>query len=301
MNNILVVGDIYSESEFKVETIPAPGEYSIADSVFTVTGSKTINTARIISKLGNSTNFFGKAGKDDLYFKVLADFKNFGIKIDHIIQNDVKTGQISITTDQADTNAASIFFGANATVSIEDIQSIKNDLNTFKLVYASTNLPLDCLYALINLCQANRTPLFLDFSNKQKEVSLKNLENVEYISPNREEAEMIFDERIRTVDDAFRILYLFRKFCKGTIILTLDIDGCAVIEKGAKDPMYFKTTPVQSVDSKGAGDIFKGVFVSEILKTQKLETSIQNAQLIATRSVSIKGVYNTLDVLDLSF
>lgn len=169
------------------------------------------------------------------------------------------------------------------------------------MVYAATHLPLDCLYKLADVTKNKNVPLFLDFPNQQKTVDLKRISDVDFISPNRQEAELIFDEQIKTVDDAFRILFLFRKFCKGTIILTLDIDGCAVFEKNAKDPIYFKTTPVQSADATGAGDIFKAVFVSEYLKTKSLESSIQHAQAVATRSVELNGVNNTLENLDLSF
>jgi len=302
MAEVLVVGDIYAENQFFVPLIPVENEFSVASEVTSTTGSKTINSARVMVRLNNNVDFFAKAGTDDNYLKVLSDFKKYGISIDQITQSEnMKTGQIAVTTDDLGRSSISIFFGANSTVSITEIEDLQVGIKKYQMVYAATHLPLDCLYKLVEITNKNNMPLFLDFPNQHKTVDLKKLVNVDFISPNREEAEMIFDEQIRTVEDAFRILYLFRKFCKGTIILTLDIDGCAVIEKGAKDPVYYKTTPIQSVDATGAGDIFKAVFVSEFLKSKNLETSIQKAQLIATRSVKIKGVNNTLESLDLSF
>jgi ribokinase len=302
MNKFLVVGDIYSEDQFFVQTIPVENEFSVAAQVTTLTGSKTINSARVMTRLNNAVDFYAKAGVDDRYLKVLADFKRYGINIDLINQTEnVKTGQIAVATDEMGKSAISIYFGANSTVTPEDIQTLEANLHNYNMVYGATHLPLNCLYKLIEICNRKRVPLFLDFPNPQKTVDLNKLANVDYISPNREEAELIFDENIRTVEDAFRVLTLFRKFCNGTIILTLDIDGCAIFEKNAKDPVYFKTTPIQSADSNGAGDIFKAVFMSEILKTKNIETSIQHGQEIATRSVALKGVDFTLENLDLTF
>lgn len=302
MNNILVVGDIYAENQFFVETIPVENEFSVANEVTSVTGSKTINSARILSRLKNKVDFFAKTGTDDSYLKVLADFKRYGISIDLIEQaNDYKTGHIAVTTDSVGRSSISIYFGANSSVNAADIENLEKDLKKYQMVYAATHLPLDCLYKLADITKKHNVPLFLDFPNQQKTVELAKLADVDFISPNRQEAELIFNEEIRSIDDAFRILSLFRKFCKGTIILTLDIEGCAVFEKGARDPLYIQTEPLQAVDATGAGDIFKAVFVSEFLNTKNLVVSIQHAQEIATRSVALKGVDNTIENLDLSF
>lgn len=301
MNKILIVGDIYLETQYFVEQIPVENEFSVAREVLTYTGSKSINSGRVMVRLNNKVDFFAKAGKDDNYLKVLSDFKKYGISIDHISQSDIKTGQICVTTDALGRSSISIFFGANSTVSVAEIEELSDFISQYDMVYAATHLPLDCLYKLAEVTKNKNVPLFLDFPNQQKTVDLKRIADVDFISPNRQEAELIFDEQIKTIDDAFRVLFLFRKFCKGTIILTLDIDGCAVFEKNAKDPIYFKTTPVQSADATGAGDIFKAIFVSEYLKTKTLEPSIQHAQAVATRSVELNGVNNTLENLDLSF
>lgn len=302
MANILVVGDIYYENQFFVPLIPVENEFSVATNVISLTGSKTINSARVMVKLSNNVDFFGKAGTDDYYLKVLSDFKRFGINLDKILQSESsRTGQIVYNTDDGGRSSVSIYFGANSTITVSDIEELEKTVNKYSMIYAATHLPLDCLYKLIEICENKRVPLFLDFPGQQKTVELKKLENVDFISPNREEAEMIFSEQIRTVEDAFRILYLFRKFCNGTIILTLDIDGCAVMERGSAEPMYLKTNPIQSADSTGAGDIFKAVFVSEYLKTNKIEQSLQNAQTIATKSVGYKGIDYTLENLDYSF
>ncbi len=301
MSNILVIGDIYIETQYFVEEIPSINEFSVAENVTTITGSKTINSARILTKLENNVDFLAKVGTDDAYLKVLSDFKHYKINIDLLSQTEQdKTGQLVVITDESGRSSISIYFGANRTISVSEIEGLANDLKKYQMIYAATHLPLDCLYKLAEIAKHQNVPLFLDFPNQQKSVELNKIADVDFISPNRQEAELIFNEEIRSIDDAFRILSLFRKFCKGTIILTLDIEGCAVFEKGARDPLYIQTEPVQAVDATGAGDIFKAVFVSEYLRTKDVVQSVQKAQQVATRSVSIKGVDNTIETLDLS-
>lgn len=294
MNKILVVGDIYIETELLVDKVPQVKEFAVAKGYLRTAASKSITTARVLAMYGDFVEFFGKAGQDDDFLKVISDFKNYRINFNKIIQsNKSPTGQINKVTDANNKSALSILFGANASINSIDIAESLTDINEYQMVYGSTHLALESLYKLIDMCKFNKVPLFLDFPNPQRGIDLKMLEHVDYVCPNREESEMLFNEKINTIDDAFRILFLFRKFCKGTLILTLDIDGCAVLPKGKDEPIYFKTNPVQSVDGVGAGDIFRGVFISKLLKTRNLESSIQAAQQVASASVKFYGLEET--------
>lgn len=299
MAKVLVLGDIYIETQFYVDQLPIENEFSVAQDVYTYTGSKTLNSARVLAQLGNYIDFFGKAGNDELYLKVISDLKRYKINLDFIKQQQTKTGQLTITTDSLGRDAISVYFGANSTINIDDIIELEEEVTNYQMVYASTNLPLNCMYKLVEICSNKKVSLFLDLSSQQRIIDLNKICNAEFISPNREEAEVLVNEKIKTVEDAFKVLFLLRKFCKGTIILTLDIDGCAIYQKGAKDPIYFKTTPVQSADSTGAGDIFKAVFISEFLKNKNIEQAIQEAQKVAAKSLQFNGINNTLENLNL--
>lgn len=302
MAKFLVVGDIYSEKQFFVNTIPIENEFSVAAEVITLTGSKTINTARVLSRLGNVVDFYAKTGNDSYLDTVLNDFKRYGINSDLVkAEANQKTGQLYVTTNSQGESAISIYFGANAFRSESEIASLGSILKNYALTYSSTNLNLSSLYKLVEISQLNKVPLFLDFPTQHKSVNLLKLKDVDFISPNRQEAEMIFDTKIRSIDEALNAIKMFRKFCKGTIILTLDSDGCALLKKGENEPIYFKTNKVNTIDTTGAGDIFKGIFVSEYIKHSNLELAIMNAQTIASRSVQIAGIDNTLNNLDLTF
>lgn len=301
MAKILVIGDIYTEIQYFVDTIPVPKKLAVALEITTITGSKMINASRIFSRLGNEIQFSGIIG-DDAFGKIAKDgLSDYGIQTNLIKTADnTKTGQITVTTYSQGESTITIYFGANQLVSVSDIEDLENDIEIVDCVYSSTNLPVDCLYKLVELCNKNSTLLFLDFPNRHTEVDLTKIATADFVAPNRQEAELISGKTIRTSQDAIEVIKEMRKKILGNIIITLDAEGCVVLEKDQQNPVHYLTQQVQVIDETGSGDIFRAVLVSEYIKSKNIDSSIKTALRIATESVQIKGVDNTLRMLKLN-
>ncbi|MBN1619071.1 bifunctional hydroxymethylpyrimidine kinase/phosphomethylpyrimidine kinase [Candidatus Dojkabacteria bacterium] len=299
MARILVTSDIYSESQYFVDEIPKANQFQISSDFKNMPGSKMLNAARVLHALGNNVEIRGLVGDDQEGALMLEKIKAWGFNIDNIQKKEgEKTGHIVVITDKSGNSSVTLYQGVNTQLTPDNIFPHKTDLHQYDFVYTGTHLPLGTLYEIVERCNLEKVKVFIDFPNKQKEVDLTRLENADYIVPNRQEAELMLGIRIHDIEDAKKALNLLRERIDGTIIITLDKEGCITFEKGKTDPKYYETTLVNGGDATGSGDIFRAKLVSELAKGIELDIAIKNSLKLATESVKIVGVDETLKSLD---
>lgn len=290
MSTILSVGDIYLESQFFVKNIPQENEFTFSEHATTIVGSKIINASRIMQKAGNQVTYCGKVGNDDQSQIALSILKAWGFKTAVQMSGELPIGKIVVVTPQSGKSAIILLKGANATLSMLDIGSVLTDNHAFQAVYTGTNLELSPLYSMVEKCKKLDLPIFLDIPNQQQELDLEKLSTVDFFMPNRQEAELVLGSTIDSLEAAKDVILQLRKVLTGNILITLDKDGCLLLERGKSQPIHFQTKQITSVDETGAGDIFRGVFVHALLSSKNIEHSVSVALEKATASVLERGV-----------
>lgn len=298
--SILVIGDVYSETQYFVEEIPSGNEFAISEDATSVFGSKTINASRTLARLGSNVDFFAHVGNDLEGVNSIKTFKDWEINSLTAQINNEKTGKIVVITDKSGKSGITLFRGANQTITPQIIAKYENKIAQYDAIYAATNLQLDSLYVLADLCHKINVPLFIDVPNQHNEIDLSRLSKVNFFAPNRQEAQLLTKTAISSIEDAKKVSLILRGKLTGVIIITLDKDGCIVLEENSSNPKHFKATTVDSVDETAAGDIFRAVFLHSFLKTKSIEQSITKALLVATESTKIKGVDKTLSTIKLN-
>lgn len=290
MKKILVFGDIYTEQQYFVDSIPLENQFCFSENVTTIIGSKVINAARVLQIQGNEISFVGKVGTDGASESAIQSLIKFGFTplIDKI--ENTNLGSIVVITSKSGNSSITLYKGANEFFTLDDIQHHAEKFGQYDGIYAATNLPLPVLYELVEISRAKKIPLFLDIPNQHKDVVLEKLKNVSFFMPNRQEAELMLTCKINSIDDAFLAAKKFREKITGTIIITLDKNGCVYLDSKEKTPIHISTTKVHSVDDTGAGDIFRAVFMHQWLETKNVDSSIKIALQKATESTKIKGV-----------
>lgn len=292
--SIIVVGDAYAETQYFVEEIPSQSEFAIASSATSVYGSKTINASRILARLKNKVSFVAHLGQDTDGENTIQALSGWGIlSLVKCVEGE-KTGKIVVITNKSGKSSITLFRGANQTLSQKAISNLEAEIIKHDAVYAATCLPLDSLYSLAEICRVNKIPLFVDVPNQHSSLDLSQLASVDFFAPNRQEAELLTKQKINTIDDAKVAALLLRKSLKGTIILTLDKDGCVLLKAGEDDPQHLAASLVESVDETAAGDIFRAVFFHYVLQLKSIDDAVRKALDIATESTKIKGVDKTL-------
>lgn len=295
MQKILVVGDIYSETQYFTDSIPLENEFAFAREVVSTVGSKSINVARTLAKLGDDVTYFGIIGEDVEGREAESQLRKHGIEPQLTKNHITLTGKIAVITPKSGKSSIVLSAGANELLTPEMVLELGPKLHDFDCVYTSTALPLESLYAFVDLCHKLKLPIFLDIPNQQSSLDLTRVANVNFFMPNRQEAALLVGNPINTLDDARTATVALRKPIQGTIIVTLDKDGCIVLESGKNEPQHFSTQSVNAVDETGAGDIFRGSFLSKWLETKNITTSIKYGLEKATSSVTIMGVNSSIE------
>jgi|GEM_PF-3189551 len=180
MSAILIIGEAYAETQYFVENIVTENQFALASDSISVYGSKTVNAARIFSRLGNEVNFYAHVGDDLDGNNVITSLKNWGITplINRIKTN--KTGKIVVITSDHAKSAITLFRGANSTVSKQHIAELETIVSKVNGVYSATNLPLESLYLLAAICHGLGKPLFLDVPNQHAQLDLKKFALVDF-------------------------------------------------------------------------------------------------------------------------
>ena len=293
MAKILLIGDICAESQYLVDRMPSENSLSIVEQVNYVTSSKIVNAGRVLAS-NNDVSIFGVVGNDDKRAKVLEDLKRYGIDTKLIYSTNAPTDEVLVITDKNGYSAVAIYLPASRNLDQSKIENFSG----YDYIYTATSLPLFQLYKIIERAHVGETKIFLDIPDQHEEFDLNMLKFVEFVVPNRQEAGLLLKREIINLTDGLQAAIDLKKYTNGHVIITLDKDGCIVFAKDWNKPQHFSIPLVKAVDSTGAGDIFRGVFLREYIKTHNIEISIKIALNISSESVKIKGVENSIQFID---
>lgn len=295
MTKILLAGEICAEKQYLMDSIPLAKEVGFVNSVNTLTSSKIINAGRVLAQ-ENSVSMFGVVGDDVDGQKAISDLEKYGINGKLVYTtSEASTAQVLVLTNKNGQSAIILHLNA---INYFDESKLTN-LSEYEYLYMATSMKLDQLYKMIERANQENIKVFLDFPNQQKEFDKEKLRTVDFVVPNRQEAELLLDLKITNVNEAFEAVKKLKGFTNGTSIITLDTDGCVVFAKDWTEPIHFPTEIVSAVDETGSGDIFRGVFLSELIKTNNVELSIQKALKLATESVKYQGVDKSIEQIKL--
>lgn len=291
MSKILLAGEIMAEKQYLLDKVPAVKEVGIVSEVNYLTSSKIINAGRILA-IGNEVSMFGVVGKDSDGESAIKDFEKYRIDPSLVYTtSEAPTGQVLVLTNSEGQSGFIVYFSANNYFEPVKLKS----LTGYDYIYMATSMKLPKLYELIERANKEGVKVFLDVPNQQKEFDKTKLKTVEFVVPNRQEAEKLLDVKIETVEDTLSAITKLKSYTDGNAIITLDKDGCAVFGRDWEKPKHFETVETKIIDETGSGDIFRGVLLREYIATQNLEQSIKKALQLATASIKFKGVNNSIE------
>ena len=291
MPKILSVGQIVIERQYLTDNIAKANEVAFVKKINTLASSKELNAARVMAK-NNDVYYVGSVGKDNDGESSIKYLSKYGINYDQVTSTSLGgTGQVVVITNSDGFSAITVFVGANDAIDVSKIL-----VEDYDFVYTSSANPLEKIYHLIDQCSKTNTPVLVDFPNKQKEFDKVKFKNICYLVPNRQEAGLIIDGKIITIRDALIAASELKELTLGTVIITLDKDDCVAFYKDWKEPKHFPTRKINVVDMTASGDIFRGAFVDQFLKTNDFVASIEKSLHIATESCIVSGVDNSISL-----
>ncbi len=275
-------GSINIDHVYRVATLPKPGETLIAKSVEDHLGGKGINQSIAISKAGGEVCHIGAVGEDGNW--ALAQIGKNGVGTGEIAMIDGKTGQAIINVDDSGENEIVVFSGANARLSLEQINTALAQAGPqdWVLLQNETNLALQ----IVSTAKARGCRLVYSAAPFVAETVLKLLDQTDLLVVNEGEAAALA-EMLDTSPDAIPVPEL---------IVTRGSNGASY--RGPHGEIEQSAFAVTAVDTTGAGDTFLGSFLALYAGGQCAANALEYAAAASALQVTRHGAANAIPVND---
>ena len=263
MNKVTIIGSINVDNILHIKKLPQPGETIAMTEFSKAAGGKGANQAIASVRGENETVFVGRVGDDDNGNFMLNQFKENGIKIEHIVTStNQQTGQAYILLQESGQNSIIIQHGANFDLNIEDVRAAKDDIASSDFVIAQFETPLEATIEAFKIAHEAGKVTILNPAPARQDIPEELLKLTDIITPNETEAQGITGIEVTDESSMKESAQYFHNLGVKGVIITLGSIGSYVSYEDISEVIpAFK---VKAVDTTAAGDTFLGALSSEL-------------------------------------
>ena len=284
---LVVLGSINADHILNLESFPTPGETVTGQHYQVAFGGKGANQAVAAGRSGADIAFIACTGDDDIGERVRRQLERDRIDVAPVrAVNAQSTGVALIFVNAEGENVIGIHAGANAALSVEQVEAEKARIAGAQALLMQLESPLESVLAAAKIAHQHQTTVVLNPA-PARALSDELLSLIDIITPNETEAEKLTGIRVETDDDAAKAARALHEKGIGIVMITLGSRGVWVSHDGqGRRVPGFK---VQAVDTIAAGDTFNGAFVTALLEGTALDEAIRFAHAAAAIAVTRKG------------
>ncbi len=295
MRPLIVVGSANQDIVAHVSRIPGPGETLLGTSVSYLPGGKGLNQACAAGAVFPNVRFVGGVGADDAGARLIARLHEYGVDTAGLIEaQGVPTGTAHISVEDSGMNSIIVIQGANACVTpdyVDEAFEAFGGLVSEPVTVLQGEIPLESSLQAAKLTRALGGQVVLNLAPVAVDVP-KLLEYADPLVVNEYEAGLLSGEEAPETWEsaeatAVKLLNLSR-----SVIVTLGAMGSVVaVSKGggAVELERIAATPMDTVDSTGAGDAFVGVLAGALCAGRGLLEAAKTASHAASLTVTKVG------------
>lgn len=286
MKKIIVVGSANTDMVVKIDKHPLPGETRLGGDFFMNAGGKGANQAVAAARLGGNVAFVAKVGNDIFGKQTLDGLTNEQIDTSHVfIDETAPSGTALIIVNAEGENSIVVASGANAKLSVEDVNSIV-DLTDTAFILIQLETPIETVTAVINAAKKNGTHVILNPAPAQP-LTDAILDGLFLLVPNESEATILTGIEVSDVAFASKAADAILQRGVSHVIITLGKQGAYF--KSLYKEFVIPAPVVTAVDTTAAGDTFCGALIVAKTEGKDWEEAIQFAIAAASLSVTRMG------------
>lgn len=292
MRRICVIGSANVDMTVSVDRFPHPGETIFGSQFEQYSGGKGANQAVCCAKLGIETDFIGKMGNDGFMEFLFKSMGDDGVNLNNVFFSDTQsTGLAFISVNNTGENQIIVVSGSNMDLGVEDIDEKREVIRKADIVLFQLEIPFASVIEGLKVARDNNCTTILNPA-PAKSLPDELFENVDYLTPNETELEILTGRKLETEKDLVEAANeLTRKGVKN-VIITLGKNGALWVEK--EQSVLFPARKVKAVDTTAAGDAFNGALAVGLCRGMSTDKSIEYAIKVSSISVTRHGAQTSM-------
>ncbi|MGP9844590.1 ribokinase [Brachybacterium sp. 107] len=284
---IAVIGSNMVDLISYIHRMPAEGETVEAPEFRMGCGGKGANQAVAAARLGSEVVMVSRVGNDVFADTTLANFERNGIRTDHVLRTDATSGVAPIFVDPDSHNSIIIVKGANALLTPQDVEAAREDIARCGLIVLQLEIPLETVYAAIDLGEELGIPVLLNPAPASPELDLARITGVDFLVPNESELELLTGMPVSSLEDITKATDVLLTAGISNVIVTLGSRGALWAHAGGQE--IVEAPAVRAIDTTGAGDAFIGCFSTTWVRSGDVLDAIRAGSAYASDSVTRPG------------
>jgi len=300
MGNIVVIGgsnvDLKAYSENYLPHTSNPGH--IEESL----GGVGRNIAENLGILDNKVTLLTSVGNDHFGKKLLEETSRSQVNLDHVkITDKEKTGLYLAHLDK-DGELIAAISGMEIMNSIDEsyIKANKDLIKNASLVIFDTNLNSEVIEYILEITKKNKIITFAEpVSIDKGKKLLQQIESIDYLSPNLDEAEMLLGLEVKGENDfSLRLKRVKEKYNRYKNIPVMFVScgekGVLILSKKKSDFVEAEKIPKKDLkETTGAGDaLLAGIASKLVRENSELKKAVEYGIKIASLTVKSKFTVN---------
>ncbi|GAC1520418.1 MAG: ribokinase [Collimonas sp.] len=297
---IAVVGSVNMDLVFRTPRMPAVGETMHGHEFRQIPGGKGANQAVAAARQGADVSFIGAIGKDGFGEFSQACLAKEGIELSHLASIDgVATGVAGILVEDSGNNSIVLAAGANARVSVAQVDQATAAISTARLLLCQLETPLASVERAIQIAHQHQVGVILNPAPAQ-DLRDDLLQLVDYLVVNETEASQLSNIAVTDQDSAKSASQALLKRGVGTVLLTMGEHGVIITDNTGSQ--FIAAIKVDVVDTTAAGDTFVGALAVGLANGLSVLDASGEAQYTAALAVTKLGAQTSIphrqDVLE---
>jgi len=284
---IVVIGSVNTDLVVRGPHIPSAGETVTGGSFLRAQGGKGANQAVAAARAGADVTFVARVGADELGEDAIAGLQEESIDVAHITRDpDHATGIALIMVDQSGENAISVAPGANARLSVNDVEAARVAIESADVLLMQLETPIPAVERAAVIASAADTVVILNPA-PARPLGDSLLSHVDVLTPNEGESSFLTGE-----EEPRAAASRLRDSGVKTVVVTLGSRGALVLSADGESTVSGFT--VTAVDSTAAGDAFNGFLAVSLAEGLDITPAVRRACAAGALTTTVPGARPSL-------
>lgn len=294
---VSVIGSMNADYTVTAQRLPGPGETITGGPLQLLPGGKSGNQAAAAARIGATVRMFGAVGSDANADFLLERLEDAGVDVSNVRRVLGPSGTTVIVVDADGENIIVYSPGSNAQVTVDYVQSMKDELVSSSVLGLCLESPIETVTAAARMCHEAGVKVLLNDSPFTPVIPAELIEASDVLLVNEHEMAQLLgiDEPEDDDWDGFDWNHAANRmadFGFKEAIVTLGGDGSVVLDTAAPEgERITRIAPVKvdAVDTTGCGDSFMGTVLAGLASGFSLQDAARLASYVSAYAATGYG------------